>query len=44
MLLLTVSDDAPGLAGGDAQSVREGVGLSNTRRRLRELYGSMTEG
>ena len=38
MLRLTVSDDGPGLA-GNTQSVREGVGLSNTRRRLRELYG-----
>ena len=43
MLLLTVSDDGPGLDGGDAQSVREGVGLSNTRRRLRELYGDRQE-
>jgi two-component system, LytTR family, sensor kinase len=33
-LEITVRDDGEGHAGGD-----EGVGLSNTRRRLRELYG-----
>ena len=34
LLEITVTDDGEGHAGGD-----EGVGLSNTRRRLRELYG-----
>jgi len=38
-LRLTVSDDGPGLSDRDSQPVRDGIGLSNTRRRLRELYG-----
>jgi two-component system, LytTR family, sensor kinase len=37
-LQLSVSDDGPGLRGGGAFP-REGIGLSNTRRRLRALYG-----
>ncbi len=37
-LALGVSDNGPGLR--DNQPGREGVGLSNTRARLRELYGS----
>jgi signal transduction histidine kinase len=37
---LTVADDGPGPAGGSEAAVREGVGLSNTRRRLAALYGS----
>jgi sensor histidine kinase YesM len=36
---ITVADDGPGLVGGSDAAVREGVGLSNTRRRLRQLYG-----
>lgn len=36
MLLLTVSDDGAGAA---LAAIDEGIGLSNTRRRLRELYG-----
>jgi two-component system LytT family sensor kinase len=36
---ITVADDGPGPAGGSEAAVREGVGLSNTRRRLSELYG-----
>jgi two-component system LytT family sensor kinase len=35
-LELSVKDDGPGLA---AASVRTGIGLTNTRERLRELYG-----
>lgn len=42
-LRLTVSDDGPGLSGRESDSVRDGVGLSNTRRRLRELYGDRQE-
>jgi two-component system, LytTR family, sensor kinase len=36
---LVVADDGPGPAGGSEAAVREGVGLSNTRRRLAALYG-----
>jgi len=36
---ITVADDGPGLVGGSDAAVREGVGLSNTRRRLQQLYG-----
>jgi two-component system, LytTR family, sensor kinase len=35
-LLLRVADDGPGLG---AAPVREGIGLSNTRERLRHLFG-----
>jgi signal transduction histidine kinase len=35
-LLLRVWDDGPGLGAG---AVREGIGLSNTRERLRHLFG-----
>jgi two-component system, LytTR family, sensor kinase len=37
MLRLTVEDNGPGV--GDAAAVREGIGLGNTRERLRRLYG-----
>lgn len=37
-LVLTVTDDGPGPAGGEAEP-REGVGLANTRARLATLYG-----
>ena len=36
-LALIVSDDGAGL--GDNGPIKEGIGLSNTRARLRELYG-----
>ena len=39
-LLLQVSDDGPGLTGGAPQPLREGVGLTNTRARLAQLYGA----
>lgn len=38
-LQITVSDNGLGLPFGDVDALREGVGLSNTRRRLRHLYG-----
>ena len=38
-LKLTVADDGIGIPFGDASGVVEGVGLSNTRRRLKHLYG-----
>jgi two-component system, LytTR family, sensor kinase len=38
-LHLNVTDDGPGLAKEESVSSRLGVGLSNTRQRLRELYG-----
>ena len=37
LLLLRVWDDGPGLQPG---TVTEGIGLSNTRERLRHLYGA----
>jgi two-component system, LytTR family, sensor kinase len=38
-LRLTVSDNGIGVPFGDLEHLDEGVGLSNTRRRLRHLYG-----
>jgi two-component system LytT family sensor kinase len=38
-LRLTVSDNGIGVPFGDTKNLHEGVGLSNTRRRLRHLYG-----
>jgi two-component system sensor histidine kinase AlgZ len=38
-LQLSVSDDGVGVPFGDVADIAEGVGLSNTRRRLRHLYG-----
>ncbi len=38
-LEITVVDDGLGMPFGDAGSLAEGVGLSNTRRRLKHLYG-----
>ncbi len=38
-LLLTVSDNGIGVPFGDTENLHEGVGLSNTRRRLKHLYG-----
>jgi two-component system, LytTR family, sensor kinase len=43
VLVLTVADDGPGIPGSDAGQrplfSRKGVGLTNTERRLKELYG-----
>ena len=38
-LEINVSDDGLGVPFGDLEHLPEGVGLSNTRRRLRHLYG-----
>jgi signal transduction histidine kinase len=38
-LNLTVSDNGIGVPFGDLEHMDEGVGLSNTRRRLKHLYG-----
>jgi LytS/YehU family sensor histidine kinase len=39
-LEIEVSDDGLGVPFGDLENLPEGVGLSNTRRRLRHLYGN----
>jgi signal transduction histidine kinase len=39
-LSLRVSDDGQGLPRGDAAPIKEGVGLANTRARLKHLYGA----
>jgi len=38
-LVLSVRDDGPGSGGKGGHAPAEGVGLSNTRHRLRQLYG-----
>ena len=38
-LELSVTDNGAGLSEKEAMSLREGIGLSNTRSRLRHLYG-----
>ena len=38
-LAITVTDDGLGVPFGDLNDLPEGVGLSNTRRRLKHLYG-----
>ena len=38
-LVLTVTDDGVGVQDVDLSAIRDGVGLSNTRRRLKHLYG-----
>lgn len=38
-LELVVEDDGPGLTGDPEEAVGRGVGLANTRERLRHLYG-----
>jgi LytS/YehU family sensor histidine kinase len=37
--MLTVSDNGLGVPFGDLENLPDGVGLSNTRRRLHHLYG-----
>jgi len=39
-LLLTVSDHGPGFPRGEPPKPGKGVGISNTRQRLKQLYGS----
>ena len=39
-LCLTVCDNGVGLSGGARASLHDGVGLSNTRKRLECLYGA----
>ena len=42
-LSIEVTDDGLGVPFGDLENLPEGVGLSNTRRRLRHLYGDKHE-
>lgn len=42
-LEIEVTDDGLGVPFGDVENLPEGVGLSNTRRRLRHLYGDKHE-
>ena len=39
-LNLIIADDGSGIAGNDNKPFREGIGLSNTRARLRQFYGA----
>jgi LytS/YehU family sensor histidine kinase len=39
VLRLQISDDGEGFQGGQWLSSRYGIGLSNTKARLQELYG-----
>lgn len=39
-LYLEISDDGQGLAATSITSLKEGIGLANSKARLRELYGS----
>ncbi len=38
-LMVTVADDGPGLGNGKSKHKSSGVGLKNTRERLKQLYG-----
>lgn len=40
MLCLQVCDNGSGLPNNDLSAIKEGVGLGNTRARLRQLYGA----
>ncbi len=40
-LLITVADDGPGLGNGSSKQKSSGVGLKNTRERLKQLYGEL---
>jgi sensor histidine kinase YesM len=39
VIVIRISDNGPGLPGNGVDSIREGVGISNTKARLRHLYG-----
>jgi len=39
LLKIQIKDDGPGFAGEPAGAIKFGVGLSNTRARLEQLYG-----
>jgi sensor histidine kinase YesM len=39
VLQIVVHDDGPGLRAGTLQGTGDGIGLSNTRARLAQLYG-----
>jgi two-component system, LytTR family, sensor kinase len=38
-LILQVKDDGPGMNGKGSNSTGQGIGLSNTRERLRQMFG-----
>jgi two-component system, LytTR family, sensor kinase len=38
-LLLQIKDDGPGMNGAGSNSAGQGIGLSNTRERLRQMFG-----
>jgi sensor histidine kinase YesM len=40
---LSVQDDGPGMAGEDERRNVSGIGLSNTRTRLHEMYGAAAD-
>jgi two-component system LytT family sensor kinase len=42
-LHLEVADDGEGFKGGQLLGARNGIGLSNTKTRLQELYGGRHE-
>ncbi len=37
--MIAVADDGPGLGNGTSKHKSSGVGLKNTRERLKQLYG-----
>lgn len=38
-LLITIKDDGPGIPEDNLKKIKEGIGLSNTKARLKQLYG-----
>jgi signal transduction histidine kinase len=43
LIRIRIADNGPGLPATGGDSIREGVGISNTKARLRHLYGSSGE-